>query len=71
MSSKEKIFNKILIKIPMLCILRPLSILMKILCIQAILIGVFGGVLSFISSVQYIVESDYVPCYIEEMPSEC
>ena len=71
MSSKEKIFNKILIKIPMLCILRPLSILMKIVCIQAILVGAFGGVLSFVSSVQYIVESDYVPCYIEEMPSEC
>ena len=55
----------------MFFIIRPLSILMKIVCIQAILVGAFGGVLSFVSSVQYIVESDYVPCYIEEMPSEC
>ena len=43
----------------------------RILCIQAIVVGVFGGVLSFISSINYIRESEYVPCYIREMPHEC
>ena len=50
---------------------RKMSILMRILCIQAIVIGAFGGVLSFISSIQYIIDSEYVPCYIREMPHEC
>ena len=48
-----------------------MSIIVRILCIQAIIVGIFGGVLSFISSVQYIVDSEYVPCYIEEMGHEC
>merc|ERR1712110_532260 len=33
----------------------PMGIVMRILCIQAIIIGAFGGILSFISSVEYIV----------------
>ena len=48
-----------------------MSILMKVLCIQAIIIGAFGGVLSFISSIKYIIDSEYVPCYQREMPHEC
>ena len=48
-----------------------MGIVMRILCIQAIIIGAFGGVLSFISSVEYIVESDYIPCYIQEMGHDC
>jgi len=43
----------------------------RILCIQAIVVGIFGGVLSFISSINYITESEYVPCYTQEMPHEC
>ena len=50
---------------------RPMSILIRILCIQAIIIGAFGGVLSFISSVEYIMNSDYTPCYIKEMGHDC
>ena len=50
---------------------RPMSIVMRLLCIQAIIIGAFGGILGFISSIQYVMESDYVPCYIKEMPHEC
>ena len=48
-----------------------MNILMRILCIQAIVVGVFGGVLSFISSIQYIIESEYIPCYIQEMGHDC
>ena len=48
-----------------------MSIVMRILCIQAIVIGIIGGVLSFISSVKYIVKSDYTPCYIQEMGHDC
>ena len=48
-----------------------MSIVMRLLCIQAIIIGAFGGILGFISSIQYVMESDYVPCYIKEMPHEC
>ena len=50
---------------------RPLSTVMRILCIQAIIIGTLGGVLSFISSVKYIMKSDYTPCYIKEMDHDC
>ena len=38
---------------------------------QAIIIGIFGGVLSFVSFVKYIKESSYVPCYMEEMARSC
>ena len=48
-----------------------MNIVVRVLCIQAIIVGIFGGVLSFISSVQYIVDSEYVPCYVEEMGHEC
>ena len=48
-----------------------MGIVMRLLCIQAIIIGVLGGVLSFISSIQYIVESEYIPCYIKEMGHDC
>jgi len=50
---------------------KSMHIIMRILCIQAIIVGAFGGVLSFISSIQYIIESEYVPCYIQEMGHEC
>ena len=43
----------------------------RLMCYQAIAIGIFGGVLSFVSSVKYIKESNYVPCYIEEMARTC
>ena len=48
-----------------------MHIVTRILCIQAIIIGALGGVLSFISSIEYIVESDYTPCYIREMGHDC
>jgi len=50
---------------------RSLGILERLMCYQAIIIGLFGGVLSFISSVKYIKESSYVPCYMEEMSRSC
>jgi len=43
----------------------------RIMCYQAIIIGLFGGVLSFISSIKYIKESSYVPCYMQEMERSC
>ena len=43
----------------------------RLMCHQAIIIGIFGGVLSFVSSVKYIKESSYVPCYMEEMARSC
>lgn len=50
---------------------KSMHIVTRILCIQAIIIGTLGGVLSFISSIEYIVESDYTPCYIKEMGHDC
>jgi len=48
-----------------------LGIVERIMCYQAIIIGLFGGVLSFISSIKYIQESSYVPCYMQEMERSC
>ena len=48
-----------------------LGIVERIMCYQAIIIGLFGGVLSFISSIKYIKESSYVPCYMQEMERSC
>ena len=42
-----------------------------LMCYQAIIIGIFRGVLSFVISVKYINESSYVPFYMEEMASSC
>ena len=50
---------------------RSLGIFERIMCYQAIIIGLFGGVLSFISSIKYIQESSFVPCYMEEMARSC
>jgi vesicular inhibitory amino acid transporter len=50
---------------------RSLGIFERIMCYQAIIIGLFGGVLSFISSIKYIQESSYVPCYMQEMARSC
>ena len=49
----------------------PASKLEWLLCCQAITVGILGGVLSFVSSIKYIRESSYVPCYIEEMERTC
>ena len=48
-----------------------LGIVERIMCYQAIIVGLFGGVLSFISSIKYIQESSYVPCYMQEMERSC
>ena len=54
-----------------LVVCRRLSWLEVVLCSQAILVGVFGGVVSLISAIDYIRTMDFIPCYVTEMERSC
>jgi len=50
---------------------RKLSWLEVFLCSQVIIIGAFGGVVSFLSAITYIREMEFIPCYVTEMERTC
>ena len=50
---------------------RSLSWLEVVLCWQAIVVGVFGGIVSLVSAIDYIRTMEFIPCYVTEMERSC